>query len=290
MSDVEHRTMIRSALAAFGFLTISACANPAPRAVAPTVELYVMDCGRIHVSDADSFADDGSFAGQARDLIVPCYLIRHAKGYLVWDAGLPDAIHDRVGGVDSGVNHVEVPVKLVEQLARLNLTPADIQFLSFSHSHFDHVGNAALFAHATWIVDADERTWMFREEARKDEDFAQVAALEGFRTTQVVGAGDHDVFGDGSVTIVQTPGHTPGHCVLLVRLARAGAVLLTGDMWHLAESRKRRTVPRFNTDRAQTLSSMDKVEALAKSTGARVVRQHVLEDFAALPKFPAALN
>jgi hypothetical protein len=61
-------------------------------------------------------------------------------------------------------------------------------------------------------------------------------------------------------------------------------------MYHLAESRERRTVPRFNTDRAQTLASMDKVEALARDTGARVIRQHVQEDFDSLPRFPEALN
>ncbi len=78
--------------------------------------------------------------------------------------------------------------------------------------------------------------------------------------------------------------------MLLVNLPNAGPVLLTGDMWHLAESRERRLVPSFNTDRAQTLASMDKVEALAAETDARVIRQHVQEDFDALPRFPDALN
>lgn len=282
--------MIRLALAALAFLVISACAHRMPQRTAPAIQLYAMDCGHIHVDDADSFADDGSFAGQPRDLIDPCYLIRHPKGDLIWDAGLPDTIHDLTNGVNSGTYHIKVPVKLVDQLARLNLTPADIEFLSLSHSHFDHVGNAALFTHATWIVDTDERAWMFRDEARRDEDFVHVAPLERFQTALITGDGNYDVFGDGSVTVVQAPGHTPGHCVLLVRLARAGPVLLAGDMWHLAESRLRRTVPRFNTDRAQTLASMDKVEALAASVGARIIRQHVPEDFAALPAFPEALK
>ena len=97
------------------------------------------------------------------------------------------------------------------------------------------------------------------------------------------------MFGDGAVTIVQAPGHTPGHTVLLLKL-KSGAVLLTGDLWHVAEARAKRTVPRFNVSRPQTLASMDKVEALARDTGARVVRQHVVEDFTALPAFPAALE
>jgi len=283
--------MIRFGLSGLCLLALSACAHqPLQPAGAPLVQLYAMDCGRIHVSDADSFADDGSFAGQARDLVDPCYLIRHPKGDLIWDTGLPSAIHDRANGVDAGPYHITVPTLLADQLAQLHLTPADIEYFSLSHSHFDHVGNAALFTRATWIVDRDERAWMFRDAARKDEEFAVVAPLEHFQTAELAGENDYDVFGDGSVVIIQAPGHTPGHCVLLVRLAKAGPVLLTGDLWHLAGSRERRTVPRFNTDRVQTLASMDKVEALAASTGARVIRQHVPEDFAALPVFPAALE
>ena len=131
---------------------------------------------------------------------------------------------------------------------------------------------------------------MFRDEARQSPEFQAYAPLETVKTTLIEGDGDHDVFGDGSVIIVQAPGHTPGHTVLLLNTANSGKVLLAGDMWHLAEAREKRTVPQFNVDRAQTLASMDKVEALAASTSARVIRQHVPEDFNSLPKFPKALE
>jgi glyoxylase-like metal-dependent hydrolase (beta-lactamase superfamily II) len=187
--------------------------------------------------------------------------------------------------------HVTMPAKLLDQLAQLELTPADIEFVSISHLHSDHTGNLNAFTGSTWIVDADERAAMFSAEGRADtQGFSFYNQLENAETRLIQGDGDHDVFGDGSVVIVQAPGHTPGHTVLLVRLANAGPVLLTGDMYHLAESRERRTVPRFNTDRAQTLASIDKVEQLAAETSARVVRQHVQEDFDALPRFPQALN
>ncbi|UPT62311.1 MAG: N-acyl homoserine lactonase family protein [Hyphomonadaceae bacterium JAD_PAG50586_4] len=276
-----------AALAAF-----AACGQPQQQTPeAPAVQLYALDCGRINVSDAGMFSDDGSLNGQSRDLVDPCFLIRHPDGDLLWDAGLPDGVADAPNAtVVEGPFTLRVPTRLADQLTQLQLTPADIEFISFSHSHFDHVGNAGLFTTATWLVDADERAWMFRDEARAAEEFALIAPLENAPTRQLEGDGDTDVFGDGSVTIVQTPGHTPGHNVLLVRLPNAGPVLLTGDMWHMSESRERRLVPAFNVDRGQTLASMDKVEALAAETGARVVRQHVAEDFEALPVFPAALN
>jgi glyoxylase-like metal-dependent hydrolase (beta-lactamase superfamily II) len=114
--------------------------------------------------------------------------------------------------------------------------------------------------------------------------------LENAKTETIEGDASHDVFGDGRVVIHQAPGHTPGHTVRLVKTAKAGNVLLAGDLWHLAESRDRRLVPSFNVNRVQTVASMDAVEALAKANDARIVRQHVPEDVAALPAFPTPLE
>lgn len=281
------------AVLAFGVLAACGQSTTAPETAAPAIQLYAMDCGRANFSNVDMFADDGSFAGQARAVVDPCYLIRHPNGDLIWDTGFSEAI----AGMPNGLNlaemgaHVTMAQTLTAQLEALGLTPADIEYVSFSHAHADHTGNGNLFAASTWIVDADERAYMFRPEARADaQSFGFYSQLENSQTRLIEGDGDYDVFGDGSVTIIQTPGHTPGHTVLLVRLANAGPVLLTGDMWHMAESRQRRTVPRFNVDRDQTLASMDKVERIATETDALVIRQHVQEDFDALPRFPEALN
>ncbi|HEY0438328.1 MAG TPA: N-acyl homoserine lactonase family protein, partial [Phenylobacterium sp.] len=281
--------MFAKALALAAALVLSALpAAAAPAKAGPKgLKLYAMDCGTFAVPDGDMFADDGAYKGVSRTLIVPCYLIRHPKGDLVWDTGVPQDIADQPGG--KGPGGLTVSHKLTDQLAQLGLKPADIRFLSVSHSHFDHIGNAGLFAASTWIVDPRERDYAFRPQARADKAaFARYAALEGAKSVLVEGDKPYDVFGDGSVTIVRTPGHTPGHTVLLVRLPKAGPVILSGDMWHMAESRAARRVPRFNFDRAQTLASMDTVEKLAADTHARVVREHVMEDFTALPKFPAA--
>ncbi|MBU1375589.1 MAG: N-acyl homoserine lactonase family protein [Alphaproteobacteria bacterium] len=270
-------------------LLFGAGAATAAKAPPKGVELYAMDCGRLTTENADAYADDGAYKGKTATMVVPCYLIRHPKGDLIWDTGVPQTIADRPNHTAPG--GIVVTHKLTDQLKQLDLTPADIEYLSISHSHFDHIGNAGLFAGSTWIVDADERAYAFRAPARANaQGFAAYAALETAKTVLIEGDADYDVFGDGSVTIVQAPGHTPGHTVLLVKLKGAGPVLLTGDMWHLAQSRPERRVPRFNADRAQTLASMDKVEALAKATKARVILEHVPEDFDSLPKFPAPLR
>ena len=247
----------------------------------PEVRLYAIDCGTFNLPDADGFADDGSYKGQAKKLVVPCYLVRHPKGDLVWDTGLP---------VTPGA--ANAPKPLADSLKEIGLTPADIEYLSISHSHFDHIGQAGQFApKTTWIVLEREKEFAFRPAARTNAaQFAAYSALEGAKKIEIKGEAAHDVFGDGSVQVVPAPGHTPGHTVLLVRLRQSGNVLLTGDLWHIAESRAGKKVPRFNTDRAQTLKSYELVEALAAKEKARVVRQHVPEDFAAMAKFPEAMR
>ena len=276
---------LAAALVAFALPAAAAAGKPGPAGL----KLYAMDCGRGTYPNAEAFADDGAYKGVAKELVVPCYLIRHPKGDLIWDTGVPQTIADLPDG--KGPGGIVVARRLTDQLRQLGLKPADIRYLSVSHSHFDHIGNAGLFASATWIVDADERAYAFRPSQRANlAEFARYSALETAKTVLIEGEASYDVFGDGSVIIIQAPGHTPGHTVLVVRLRKAGPILLTGDMWHIAESRAARRVPRFNTDRAQTLRSMDLVEKIAADTGARVVRQHVPEDFTSLPKFPAALD
>ncbi|MGE0410241.1 MAG: N-acyl homoserine lactonase family protein [Amphiplicatus sp.] len=253
------------------------------------LRLYALDCGSIETTDMAAFDRDGVYyRGQPGHLVDPCYLIRHPKGDLLWDAGLPDTL---VGtdGVGAEPFHMTRSKTLKAQLAEIGLTPEDIDYLALSHSHVDHAGNANDFADATWIVDSAEREHMFSDEGRADtETFAVYSALEN--AEKKVYTDDYDVFGDGRVRIIRTPGHTPGHSSLLLKLERAGAVFLTGDLYHFTETRARRTVPVFNTDPEATLRSMDKFEALAKEENARVVIQHEPADFAALPVFPAFLD
>jgi len=247
------------------------------------IRLFTLDGGHISFSgpDADELSDDGTYTGRTIELPVPCFLIRHPDGDLMWDTGLSPTRTDIGDSARPGAS-------LVGQLGSLGVTPNDIRFLAVSHAHWDHSGNAGLFAGATWIVHPDERAFMFDDESRASPAMDDYGALENARTLLI--SDDHDVFGDGSVVIVQAPGHTVGHCVLLVRLAGAGPILLSGDLWHQAESRRRRLMPTFNVDRAETLASMDKVEALVAATGARVIIQHELADYAFVSGFEAGLR
>lgn len=264
-------------------------ADAAPREPL-SVRLYTFDCGRIDMLDLSLFTLGDEYDGRTNKASVMCFLIRHPKGDLLWDAGVPAAIHEAgEAGVTSGPFAVTLPATIESQLGELGLGVDDVDYFSPSHSHFDHIGDAARFAGATLLIDKDERAYMFRDEARADEqNFPLYSALEDAETIEF--DGDHDVFGDGTVTILDMPGHTPGHKSLLVKLVNAGPVLLSGDLYHLQESRERRLVPKFNTDVDATLASMDRFEEIAEETGARVVIQHVMADYEALPRLPGYLD
>ncbi len=255
---------------------------------APEVKLYALDCGSFDLANTGMFSPNHEYDGKPGKLSDPCFLIRHPKGDLFWDAGIPYSMVTPAGSASPTKTMRDKTIP--DQLAQLGLAPADIEYFAISHSHYDHIGDANMFAASTWIVDKAERDWMFRDAMRGQPVFSYYSKLEGATTTLIENGADHDVFGDGSVTMIAAHGHTPGHRVLLVKTAGAGAVLIAGDMWHLAEAQTLRTVPANNTDKAETLASMDKVEALARDNKARLVRQHVPEDVAALPAFPAALE
>ena len=250
---------------------------------APGLRIHALETGRVVATgtDADEFADDGAYAGRTFQLPIPAFLVRHPDGDLVWDTGMSQTRTDLGDWATAGPS-------LTAELATVGVAPGDVRFVSLSHGHWDHSGNAGLFAAATWIVNPAERAVMFDEVSRASAAMDDYGALEN-ATTRFV-SDDHDVFGDGSVVIVQAPGHTVGHSVLLVRLPAAGPVVLSGDLWHLVESRTHRRVPTFNVDRAQTLASMDKVDAIAASLGARVIVQHDPTDFAAIRRLPEGLR
>jgi len=247
------------------------------------IKLYTFDCGTIAVSDFDAFSSAGDYAGQAGSLASTCFLIRHPLGDLIWDLGLP---LDTVGEPPqvNGIFTLSLKRSLADQLAVLDMTPGDIEFMAISHSHFDHTGQIALFPNARWLVNDNEFDHMFSSDENNNPNLA-FANLETIKYS-----GDRDVFGDGSVNILAMPGHTPGHSALQVNLTGAGTVLLSGDLYHRQQSRNLQRVPRFNTDEVQTRASMAVFEAFVIASGARVIIQHSQADITKLPKPPEFLN
>jgi glyoxylase-like metal-dependent hydrolase (beta-lactamase superfamily II) len=177
---------------------------------------------------------------------------------------------------------------VVEQLAALKIDPKQIAMVGISHYHFDHVGQAAEFPQAKLLIGKADFDALKTEPAPFGADPSLLAhwLKEGAPSEQVTG--DKDIYGDGSVTMLAMPGHTPGSYALLVRLAKKGPVLLSGDVVHFEEQFKANGVPGFNTNRADSLASMERMQKMAKSLKATLVVQHDANDIAKLPAFPAS--
>lgn len=260
-------------------------ASPAMPAQPPSaVRLYVFDCGRLDIPDITPYRLTRAEIA-TNVMSVPCFLVAHPKGALMWDVGaVPDAMIP-AGGTGTLRRYGTSTKRLAAQLAETGYTPSDITFLSMSHFHWDHVGNANLFANATWLVRKTERDLMFAEPPSPRTEPANFSALKNSKTTLIASA-DHDVFGDGTVVIKSAAGHSPDHQVLFVKLAKTGPVVLSGDLYHYPEERTLKRVPTTEFDGAQTAASRARIEKFLTDNRAQLWIEHDFTANAKLKKSP----
>jgi N-acyl homoserine lactone hydrolase len=233
---------------------------------AGTVErLYVLECGQGRASDQSRWSP-GVGVGVPIDLVNNCYLIKHARGWMIWETGVPD----RVAGLPDGLPAAGGTLvwkrsrTIARQLEEIGIGAGDIGLVAISHTHPDHVGNVDMFSGATVLIQRAEYKWAF---AQPNKPFSAEHAARMLD-------GDLDVFGDGSVRIISTPGHTPGHQSLVVRLARTGVVVLSGDAVHFLDNWEHRRVPSMNVDRDQSLSSLRRIADLLAANKASLWIHH----------------
>jgi len=270
-----------------GMLGSGGMALNAATPATPEVSLTRLDCGTVQVNDKSVFSDAHAYPrGEKGSLAIGCYLVRHGNDYLLWDAGLPAAFKGAVPSKEGPLSGT-LSQTLTEQLSRLGLKPEQIKYVGISHYHFDHTGQAASFPGATLLIGKGDWDALRADPPVPMADPAPLAHwVKGDGKAEPV-TGDKDVFGDGTVTLLNTPGHTPGHHSLLVRLKGRGPVLLTGDLAHFHQNYDDNAVPVFNTNRADTLASLDRFKKLAANLKATVIIQHEPADTAKLPAFPA---
>ena len=246
---------------------------------APEVTLTRLDCGTPTNNDVSvRFTDTYAYAaGQKVLFTYSCYLIKHGEDYLLWDTG-----HSMNAGA------VAPKVSIVDQLAQLKIKSEQIKFVGISHYHADHTGQVASFLAATVLIgkgDWDAITATKPNPGVNVAPFAHWATGAGKLEAL---SGDKDVFSNGLVVIINTPGHTPGHHSLLVRLKEKGNVLISGDAAHFHENYESNGVPSFNVNRGDTIASLDRIKKIAANLKATVIIQHDARDIDKLPAFPAA--
>jgi glyoxylase-like metal-dependent hydrolase (beta-lactamase superfamily II) len=249
-----------------------------------SLRLYIFDCGIIHTTNGDAYSLKKEEMAST-EMSIPCILVAHPKGTLMWDNGdIPDRAFPPGGGrATLGVVTQDKP--LLPQMAAAGYAPTDITYLSMSHYHGDHVANANAFAGATWLVRKVERDRMFSSEPITRSPLENYSELKNSKTI-LMDKDEWDVFGDGTVVIKSTPGHTPGHNVLFLRLKKTGPIVLSGDLYHYPEERTLHRLPVAEFNKEQTAASRAALELFLKKTGAQLWIEHDIIGNARLKKAP----
>jgi N-acyl homoserine lactone hydrolase len=258
-------------------LTLCLLASPAIAATYAD-KLIVIDCGEGHADDKALWSP-GENAGKPYDMADNCYLIKHQNEWLLWDTGLADNVADRADGIRIQAIGTtwKRKEKLLDTLAKLGLKPSDISWMALSHLHPDHIGNVAQFPQTTVLIQSAEYN-----------NPVPVIGLP-FAPNQPIKKidGDYDVFGDGSVMVLSTPGHTQGHQSLLVHLKNAGAVILSGDAVHSEEAWTKRWVPGRNFSVDATRASLEKIARILQLEHGQLWINHDVQQSSSQHKAPA---
>jgi len=238
----------------------------ASSAEAGVERLYILNCGEGVAGDISRWSP-GVNEGKSMDFVDSCYLIKHSQGWFLWDTGIPDAVASMPNGLapaDPKAVTWKRPKTLASQLEQLGLKPDDIKAMAVSHTHPDHIGNVEMFPQAVLYVQKAEYNWPGADNKPRFKPEHPVTLLEG----------DKDVFGDGSVVILSTPGHTPGHQSLQVKLPKTGEIVLSGDAVHFKSNWENRGVPVMNFNKEQTLASMERLSDVVAKDKAQLWINH----------------
>ena len=249
-----------------------------PAQAAADLSLARFECGTPPppVAVNQRFSDIYAYGDLKLQFVYSCYLVKHGDQYLLWDTG-----HAMT------TPNVAPKVSLVDLMGQINLKPEQITYVGISHYHADHTGQVASFPKSTLLIGKGDWEAITSPKPAEGVNFAPFAGwAKGENKVEPVPL-DKDVFGDGSVIMLYTPGHTPGHHSLLVKLPQMGNVVISGDAAHFRENYESNGVPAFNFDRAQTIASLDRIKKIVANDKATLIIQHDARDVEKLPVFPA---
>ena len=254
-------------------------------------KLYRLDCGRSIAND-ESIWTPGENQGHSIEFSSTCWLVKRGNQWLLWDTGVPEATANDPNGWSTLPKLIlyHLDKTLTGQLAEIGLKPPDVTHVAISHTHGDHIGNVTLFPDAEILIQRTEYEWIHGGNG-PNENVNQLMALArrlmgNPRNLRLID-GDLDVFGDGSVTLISTPGHTPGSQSLLVHLKNSGFIILSGDVVHLEENFAKSKVPSLNTDKQASIESMERIRQIIKTYKATMFINHDKKQTDGLKLLPA---
>lgn len=253
--------------------TVALTGGPALSAC-ESMKLYDVSGGSFSVDSALMSA--WAVGGETVSLVVPMQVIDHPRGLVIFDTGLADDI-----AIDGCAAYWGAAMcdylslqwtrddVIDRKLDKLGFAIEDVRFVVYSHFHWDHVANIEMFPEAIHVVQKVElqHAWW------PEKLFRNVFVLKDYDETREFDfweiEGDFDLFGDGCVRLIETPGHTPGHQSLLVRLPRTGPVLLAGDA-AFSPKELDGNPPGYTQDLGQSMRSLARIKRLGDVEGADI--------------------
>jgi N-acyl homoserine lactone hydrolase len=264
---------------------------PDPSKAGVAEKLFRLDCGHSLAND-ESVWTPGENVGRSIEFSSTCWLMKHGSEWLLWDTGVPESALNDPRGWSTLPNLIvyHLDRTLTDQLAEIGLRPRDIAHVAISHTHGDHIGNMGVFPNSTVLMQRAEHSWINSGDGPNDnvnQLMALARKLLGTPKNLQLIDGDSDVFGDGSVTLISTPGHTPGSQSLLVHLENSGFIILSGDVVHSEENFEKNIVPSLNTNKAESIASMEKIRQIIARYKATLFINHDKKQTDKLKLLPA---
>jgi glyoxylase-like metal-dependent hydrolase (beta-lactamase superfamily II) len=204
------------------------------------------------------------------------FLVEHPQGKVLYDTGgHPALVEDPVGRLGSAAEAFEMKMHsgddVVSQLATVGLRPAEITHVVTSHLHYDHSGGSVFFPHAKMLIQKAELEFGRHPSAGQADIYIAADYPDDLNWVEIEGG--LDLFGDGIVVVVPTPGHTPGHQSLFVQL-KSEAFVLVGDAAYMPRSLHDSRLPGIVWDADLMTQSWETIRSLVRDRGATVLYSH----------------
>lgn len=242
------------------------------------MRLYFFETGTLTTSK--SLIVQG---GEQKDITAPVlfYLIEHPKGKVLFDTGLPIQISTDPRSywgdvIDAYTPKMNKDQFIVNQLEKLGIKPEEISYVIVSHLHSDHAGGIGFFPNAKYIIQRKELEWayvpdFYQKSVYLKTDFdkdVEWMFLEGWRDD------NYDLFGDGKVNIIYTPGHTPGQQSVFLRFDSGNNFILTSDACYVDEILKKDSLAALFWNPSEFIRSINRIKRLSEKFGASIITGH----------------
>lgn len=256
------------------------------------IRLYMMQTGSLELKVHNIKMNEG--LGEDYRIPVPFFLLTHPDGHTVIDGGVAVECATDAAGYWGSICEVFKPRMqpsdgCVEQIEALGIDPADVKYVVQTHLHLDHTGSIGRFPNAKYIVQRCEFDYAMNPDWYAGGAYIRNDIVRpGIDWHFLEGSVDdgYDIYGDGTLTTVFTPGHAPGHMSLMVKLPNSGNVLLAADAAYTNDHWEERALPGFVSSAVDAVRSVKRLRALAEKTKALVVTGHDPEAWNGLKKAP----